>query len=104
MGVDILSWLSMLTTIVVLAWASVATVELIRSLDYVQAQMLKGHKPWSCNLCLTTWTASYWWIIEWLGSYDAYPSVLMLVSSIGLGLISRQILDHFSAPPMPPTE
>lgn len=42
---------------VLIALSAAGLIQLLRQIPWVQRQMLAGHKPWVCDLCMSWWTS-----------------------------------------------
>lgn len=70
----------------------------LRTLSWVQEQVLAGVKPWACDVCMTFWSLLLWSLVPVavLG-----PQALFFVPPAYFGAL--WLLHRWQEPPEPPT-
>lgn len=88
-----------------LLWAAVvgmsaaAVPPVVRALDVVQRQMMKGRKPWICDLCMSFWStaaAACFWTAAWHAPLIAGAPAFVVTYAL-----VRWLSAPTSQPPMP---
>lgn len=80
MVIDLLVWA------LIVGMSAAAIPPCVRTRDYVQDWMLRGIKPWACDLCMSFWstvfaTLFWWWFMHapLLAGAPAFVVTFMLV-------------------------
>lgn len=89
--------INILVAALVIGMSAASLPPIVRAAPFVQTWMLRGLKPWACDLCMSFWSTiiatTFWSIFSEASFFAGFPAFVVTFAVVRLNS------EHFGPPP-----